>query len=462
MGLKIELPVQPRPQMPKEYTPEDREVVQAVVDIWKADPRTEALGIPKLHTVIKIRHPDWVLSANRVKACLKTADIMPQTQNNHAQQQYAKMIKSKETPDLDIAEVTQGKVKLVTTKAKGKGLHAVRDIKKGTEIWSEKPMVQVIPLELLRIVRQSMACAYCGRPFQMRGEIEHNSHVNRGPPGTTSCLAGCKARYCDVECRTSDIAHSAMWHSTPNSKIQYSDWIKFENYCLEKTWMGAYAYGVIVLTCIRQEGKGKKNNSNKTNSPILRTQFESLATVGHDVMHKATTQGTEVDADGSPAEQAEVQWQTAYKLLAAAVHRIYDLSYEEFLRGVGAYCLNNTDDALFALQSHMNHSCEANAGYQWGARRSEGIKVVAETDIKAGEELTTTYVNSDLDVTEREAHLLRSWGFICGCPRCKRERKELEVVEVDSAGYIKSPPTTERSRRKSVRFDDQMTQVAVK
>lgn len=451
MDVQFEEPVAYRPSIPVQYTPQDKEVSGEVTDIWNSDARTMDLGMAKIHAIIKVRHPDWVLSVNRIKSCLKAANLAPRSKDD---QVFAKQVKSKETPGLDIASITDNQVSMVMSKARGKGLNAVRDIPQGTKLWSEKPAFLVIPLPLLRIVRQSKACAYCGRPFQIRGSLERNSTANRGPAGTTSCLHdACQARYCDNECLKLDTSHSAMWHTSEHSKIRSSDWMKFENYCLEQEWRGAYAYGVVLLACLRQEGSTEKGKGAAKHKNLLRQQYASLATVGHDVKTKAN--GSQEDVD-----RLSPMWETAYEYLATTVSKMYDLTYTEFLQGVGAYDLSSLEDCIYLLGTHLNHSCEPNIVVHFSPKRSDGIWVEALTDIKANEELRISYVNSELDVSEREEELL-SWGFICGCTRCKREQKQLEIVEVDSAGHIKPPPTTERRRRKSVRFDDHTQAIAV-
>lgn len=447
----------PKPSKPVEYVPQEQEVVTAVADLWKSDNRTESLGAAKIHAMIKIQHPDWVLSVNRMKTCLKAANLIPQTrEQRQQQQQYADQITSKETPELDIAKLTDNKARLVITKARGKALHAVRDIKMETVLWEEKPLIIVIPFEFIELVNLSQACAYCGRSFQMRGEVERNSNANRGPPGAASCpQAGCEARFCNVRCRGMDVIHGARWHSSEHSKIKKSDWAKFEAFCIENHWMGAYGYGVVLLTCLLQEttsGKGKSAGRNK--NPFLRQQFESLATIPQDEEGTTFIQGSMGNTGKLVLEKAEEVWKEAYRLLAKTVARAQELKYTEFLQGVAAYNLNNLDEAIYMLQSHLNHSCEPNVHVTFDDSRLDGIKVTALTDIKANEELKVTYVNPALDVDERQAELLKNWGFICNCPRCKRELKELQAVELDSAGHIKPPPTSMRSRRKSVRFDN--------
>lgn len=408
------------------YTPHDREVVMACVELWKNDPKTEALGMTKLQAAVKQAHPDWALSLNRLKTCLKAVNLMPQTVEQKQQishdQQYSDQIRSKEMPGLDLAAKSTKEVRIVTTKAKGKGFHAVREIEEGTVLWDEQPLVLAIPLDLVKLAREGVACAYCGRQFQMRNALSKNSSNQRGPMGTSRCnLQSCTAKYCDPKCRNKDIIHAGTWHATGTTgtgKINQEAWRKFEDYCVANKWMGAYAFGVVLLTRLRLEtisAVGKQS--------LFKRQYESLATVGHDVRTHSATKGAVQTASVFGAEQTEDLWRQAHELLAAAVARVHALEYREFLDGVGAWNLNNVNEAVFMMQSHLNHSCEPNVHAKFHTKRVDGLTISAVAPIKAGEELKVTYVDPALPLDERQEQLRKNWGFICACPRCKREQK---------------------------------------
>lgn len=407
-------------EKPVEYVPHEREVVSACVELWKQDSKTEALSIPKLHALIKAANPTWSLSANRVKTCLKTFNMLPQTaeqkQQQAREQQYANQIKSTEMPGLDLTALTKTDlVKVVTTKARGKGFYAVRDIPKGTVLWEEQPMVLVMRLEALKLARQSAACAYCG-------EVLIKSDTQRGPAGSASCtVATCAARYCNTKCRTKDTIHPYMWHTTGTGKIKKADWIKFENFCIENDWLGAYAFGIVVLTCLKQE------STTPVGKPaLLRLQYESLATVGQDVRHLSAEKGSVKTTSIFGAEQTEEMWRQGHQFLAATVAKVRELTYRQFLDGVGTFNLNNVNAAVFRLQSHLNHSCEPSVHANFRKERINGLEIVTTADIKANEELKITYVDPKASLEDRQTELRKNWGFICVCPRCKREQKELE------------------------------------
>ncbi|ANB15631.1 Set5p [Sugiyamaella lignohabitans] len=401
-----------------EYTPNDREVVSTVIEIWKTNPGSENLGNAKLHAFVKQDHPNWSLSANRLKNLLKTFGL----QTNVTPFQYASEITSHATPDLQFPTG----VKLIVTKARGKALYTSKAFKAGEEIWSEPPLVLVSPLDHVVLMRKCLACAYCSRPFQARSTAGGPGGV---PRGGSECNV-CPARFCNAKCKKSDTIHTALWHNSAHSKtIKYAQWQLYEQYCLENQWMAAYAYGIILVSIIRDPSKQ------------LQSQIEAMARVRQDVRQKAVQNSTSMGLDGLDGEHYEQLWKRGFELLKEAVKGGYDLTYEEYLYGLGMYNINNLDGNVYLTQSHLNHSCDPNVDVQITGRTT-GVKVIAKRDLRAGEELFTTYVNPSDDLDKRRYDLRVNWGFICNCARCKYEEKE------------KANPTPEtRPRRKSVRFE---------
>ncbi|XP_078441136.1 SET domain protein 35 [Wolffia australiana] len=73
---------------------------------------------------------------------------------------------------------------------------------------------------------------------------------------------------------------------------------------------------------------------------------------------------------------------------------------------------------LWLLASLVNHSCCPNA------RRlhvGDHLLVHASRDIKAGEEITFSYVDALAPLGKRRTALAATWGFRCGCRRCEFE-----------------------------------------
>ncbi|KAI9909284.1 hypothetical protein PsorP6_015309 [Peronosclerospora sorghi] len=76
--------------------------------------------------------------------------------------------------------------------------------------------------------------------------------------------------------------------------------------------------------------------------------------------------------------------------------------------------------ALFPIICTMNHSCDPNCTVLY-TKNGHG-HVVAIRDIPKGEELCICYIDIDMDVETRAAHL-REYKFKCFCPRCVLERQ---------------------------------------
>lgn len=79
---------------------------------------------------------------------------------------------------------------------------------------------------------------------------------------------------------------------------------------------------------------------------------------------------------------------------------------------------------LYVKISRINHSCEPNACYN---SNGSFIKdVTALRRIKAGEEITISYISCNWEVLRVRREELLSWKFLCQCSVCSLRDKELE------------------------------------
>ena len=78
---------------------------------------------------------------------------------------------------------------------------------------------------------------------------------------------------------------------------------------------------------------------------------------------------------------------------------------------------------LFPLQCCLNHSCVNNVEVSdgKGPNGRPGVRVIAKRDIKKGEELFTTYIDTTMPRRLRRAWLYKSFNFWCQCQRCQFE-----------------------------------------
>merc|ERR1719195_747402 len=66
----------------------------------------------------------------------------------------------------------------------------------------------------------------------------------------------------------------------------------------------------------------------------------------------------------------------------------------------------------------LNHSCDPNCRVYW-ARPGDRFVLETRRPVARGEELTITYCCPSLGTPARQAKLLATKGFRCGCGRCR-------------------------------------------
>jgi hypothetical protein len=76
--------------------------------------------------------------------------------------------------------------------------------------------------------------------------------------------------------------------------------------------------------------------------------------------------------------------------------------------------------------SLVNHSCDPNAtrGFELEAGERPRAVIRAVREVQAEEEVTVSYISPLLPREERARRLKESWGFVCGCARCKAGETE--------------------------------------
>jgi SET and MYND domain-containing protein len=76
--------------------------------------------------------------------------------------------------------------------------------------------------------------------------------------------------------------------------------------------------------------------------------------------------------------------------------------------------------AVYLLASMTNHSCAPNMDVTF-PHNSAAAAFVANRDIRAGEQLSVSYMDAGLPVEARQQHLRFAYGFSCVCQRCIAE-----------------------------------------
>ena len=78
---------------------------------------------------------------------------------------------------------------------------------------------------------------------------------------------------------------------------------------------------------------------------------------------------------------------------------------------------------FFPLASLLSHSCIANVKTVWEPGPPWGHRTVAVRDIKAGEEILTSYLRPSMCALLRRKAIKTGWYFDCSCPRCVDPRE---------------------------------------
>lgn len=451
--------------------PHERQIMDDIIALWKEDPSTESLGVAKLYGLMKKRHPNWSVSEKRTRTLLKKFGLMPNAANE--QFTYAKFITSTVTPTVKLPD----DIHIIMTSKRGKGLYAKRKILKGDLIWSETPLFFVPPIANVNLIKAGKACSYCSRLLSL-------SDGSKSILRALDCNV-CNEIWCSQTCKKLDSLHSLLKHSiyVPNGDkssklIKASAFLDLQDYCLKEQWNALYAITIIYANIV----------TDKTGTK--RKQFNSMARVSQEVRYKALNSSAGVfdNLQGGALfvqEQQESLWREGYHRFRNVFPKCLDnneINYEEFMNLLGTYNINNLDSSIYLIQSHLNHNCDPNTKVQTSTlKRTDPLKVYAARDIRAGEELTTTYVNPAHTVQQRQRELRVNWGFICGCDRCKNDlrsqqrRKSSSSTKdrssiremlshtkegLEEGGIDLSPPVDfNGERRKSVRFDEKVTKV---
>jgi tetratricopeptide (TPR) repeat protein len=128
----------------------------------------------------------------------------------------------------------------------------------------------------------------------------------------------------------------------------------------------------------------------------------------------------------SPRTRADI-------LLPAAAHNALGATFDEDAspREHGTVLL------LCPLVDMANNSCSPTCAYVgvWdAAAQAPAMRLVAERDVRAGEELTIAYVNRADSKEQRLAKLREGFGFTCTCARCAAPHDDAIVLRCGACG----------------------------
>ncbi|EPQ55921.1 SET domain-containing protein [Gloeophyllum trabeum ATCC 11539] len=396
--------------------PTEDELRQSLVALKSENP---SLGIPKLHALLVVAHPDWTVSEKRTRKILQSAGLTnaPASKRQYPSSQIIK--------DLDIAKWT-AKVEVKDFgRQKGKGLVAKERIEEVEVVWKEDPFVLAPEWELYDLQATSRACTYCSTP------LTDKPMAVDCPSSTSSSY--CPARFCNRLCLSrSGATHSLLCPSRNPAAVPLI------NFARQMQWQTLHSLAQCTARLLLAWQQGEEAFENDWRI------VQGLAVLGMEERFAdlARSKGVEPDRatwkkahqlfvhafQDPPTEQAKKKLSKILRkpLREDVAKELFE--YDGFLRGLGRMNLNQeTHGGIYVLHSHLNHSCRPNISVRHLDQRTalSRITVLAKAPIEPGEELVVSYVDPEMSVKERRRQL-QQWGFgACGCEKCVEEEKGL-------------------------------------
>ncbi|KAK0506027.1 hypothetical protein EDD18DRAFT_1342366 [Armillaria luteobubalina] len=400
-------------------TPNDETIQSVISSIRSSFP---GLGTAKLHTAVIDARPEWkgVVGEKQIRRVIanstskKDAETEGPIKENDALITKTKTKKKKKAKAT--ARVTYPTSSLLPDSAltlppavavryfdkqKGKGLVALGRIEEGETLWKEDPWILAPEWDIFDLQQRAVACAHCSTPFSQSSAL------------VVSC-PHCPAQYCTRLC----LSRSASTHPLlcPGQNSASFPLLKQAR---SLAWMALHALSRATARVLL--GGEQEWDVVKAMAELgMEERFQKIHVTPERETWKQVWK-LYVDTFRSPQ---------ALKLVAKAKKPLGEqtekelFSYEGFLRGLGRMSLNlESHGGLYLLHSHLNHSCDPNLSIRHLHQSSAlaRISVIARRAILPDEELTITYVDPSLGVTQRR-QALGEWGFgDCTCSRCDRE-----------------------------------------
>ena len=136
----------------------------------------------------------------------------------------------------------------------------------------------------------------------------------------------------------------------------------------------------------------------------------------------------EGEAPGPTAQQARQIYQNYNRLSTVDKFRVTSLFCmgERSILNIfstNSFTITSKYCGLFVRISRINHACDPNACYNNSGSLEKVVTALRE--IKAGEEITISYITNNWDVRSERRSALSCWGFTCQCTVCVTSDKRL-------------------------------------
>ncbi|KAJ1877252.1 hypothetical protein LPJ57_004046 [Coemansia sp. RSA 486] len=392
--------------------------LQTAIDALKKS-RPE-LGVARVYAVLRADNPTWQLSEKRVRKYMTSMGLI---QSDPAPATIDESVpKSSLAPGDFVQTIGKKQVEVrYIDGTKGKGVFACKDFGRGVNVFEETPFAWYPRWDTVSRSYHTNSddeCQLCARS------------VERGRSGSRSLMrpvrcSHCTAWYCSNLCKKEA---DARFHTLECSKHN-PHYAQLAQKCRDWDWgapMGAArAIERVLMEFEHSLERGK----------LAWQSIKAFATVRADVMDKKRK-----GASWFMFEQDyEHKWTTTFELMKAALYpppsecglaqfdripkKILNemFSYSEWLALIGKYSLNDQNGGFYLLQSCFNHNCDPNCVV---THPNDGkYRAIIQTlrPIKAGEEMTITYVNPRDNLAARQSALREWYMFECSCDRCRKE-----------------------------------------
>lgn len=362
-------------------------------------------------------------------------------------------------------------------RTKGKGLFAKKGIKKGENIFIERPLVSA--QFLWNSLYKYKACEYCLRALET---AEQNARRLSGNPELSlphpelckvrpeqhQACPQCQVMYCSSECRQ---AAAEQYHRVlclgqseddPDHPInKLKDAWRSIHYPPETSSIMLMAKMVAAVKQAKDKAQWKRlfsqfcsrtaNEEEEIAHKLLGEQFKGQLALLHSLFSSALFDehlsrwfvpegfcslfalvGTNGQGIGTSSLS---QWVHACDALELPVQQreqldsFIDQLYKDIEKETGDF-LNCEGSGLFILQSTCNHSCIPNAEASFPENNCL-LHLNALCDISPGEEICISYLDCcqrDRSRHSRHKILRQNYLFSCSCPKCVSQMEELDVT----------------------------------
>ncbi|KAJ1994411.1 hypothetical protein GGI25_004430 [Coemansia spiralis] len=392
--------------------PSETELQEAINEIKDSEPD---FGIPRVCAALRTSHSTWQVSEKRVRKFMGSMGLIQTGGDQNI------VPKSSVAPGDFVTTLAKGQVEVKhIDNTKGKGVFATCDFNQKVNVFEETPFAWYPRWDTVGMGYHrgsDQKCQLCAREIERRG---------RGPR-PVKCN-GCTGWFCSSICKKEAEAKFHQIECAKNNPM----FVELADACYKWDWGAPMAAARAIERVLMEFEKSTEEG---------RLAWESLkafTTVRADIMDMRRKGASWFLYE----EDYRTKWKTTHALMRSSLFpppvacgltqfdkipkKVRDemFSYNEWLNLIGKYSLNDQNGGFYLLQSCFNHNCDPNCVVVHPNNGNYRAIIQTLRPIKAGEEMTITYVNPRGSVGERQ-QVLRDWYmFDCRCDRCVKESSQ--------------------------------------